>query len=375
MPFLAKAQELQSIIDGITEPIFLVGDLFSLRRLNKSALQFSGNVEFSEVLGKKCHEIFYNRVEVCPYCPLYKEWPNNDKFNTLFPKTKNGRKPIIREIFHKINDKNRILRLELFALEQEGEVYSIVEMITDITPIKEKEEESLRMRNLASLGIMISGIAHELNNPLTGISLTLQNIQNQSKNISKEVLENKLSLIKEDVIRAANIVSDIISFAKSERLNLSLADISESIFKAKEVVSRLYPALSQNINWEFKFPAENMIFPFNPLKIERLFINLFRNSLQAFDYNSGTISIELKRTKTRMQIIIEDDAGGIPEEILDKIFDPFFSQSKSETGTGLGLSITHNIVTEHKGSISVKTIDNRTRFLISIPTNLHQAKA
>ncbi|MCE9501949.1 MAG: HAMP domain-containing histidine kinase, partial [Leptospira sp.] len=125
--------------------------------------------------------------------------------------------------------------------------------------------------------------------------------------------------------------------------------------------------------WEIEC-EENTIFYFNPVKIERLLLNLFRNSLQAFDYNSGTIRVEVRKTKNWHYIIVEDNAGGISPNIIDKIFDPFFTNKKSTAGTGLGLSICHSIVREHKGKINVKSFDRKTRFSISLPGGQEEKK-
>ena len=153
----------------------------------------------------------------------------------------------------------------------------------------------------------------------------------------------------------------------------TLADLVEVIYKAKETVQRLYPDLSKNISWDINADDE-YIFYFNPFKIERLFLNLFRNSLQAFDYSKGYIRVDVKKKKNSTIVTIEDNAGGIPENVVDKIFDPFYSNRKEGTGTGLGLSICHSIVKDHNGKINVKSTDDRTKFSISIPTIKSQTR-
>ncbi|TGN10003.1 LIC_12097 family sensor histidine kinase [Leptospira ilyithenensis] len=357
-----KARELEAIYDVVQDPLVLIDADFKVQRANLATIQFAKNHDFESVLNKPCYEVLYQRTDICPYCPAAQTTDKKDNGfqHFLTPKS--------REIFFKVGEKKQTLQLEFYPYPKNEGEHWIVEKISDVTKQKEKEEESFRMRNLASLGILVSGIAHELNNPLTGISLTLQNLKANWQNASPEQIEKRLEMIKNDISRAAIIVSDIISFAKSDRVKVTLGDIIDTINRAKDTVVRLYPHLSKNINWKILFDHEYQ-FPFHPQKMERLFMNIFRNSLQAFDYRPGEITIDVRKTKNWIHIIVEDNAGGIPEAIIQKIFDPFFTNNKSGTGTGLGLSICYSIVQEHDGTISVKSTEGKTRFTISFPAS------
>ncbi|MCW7471465.1 LIC_12097 family sensor histidine kinase [Leptospira kanakyensis] len=353
-----KARELEAIYDVVQDPLVLIDSDFNIQRANLATILFAKNNKYDELLDRKCYEVLYQRTDICPYCPKInvKSKEKNQTYST----------PITREIFFRSEDKKQTLLLEFYPYPKQEDLFWMVEKISDVTKQREKEEESFRMRNLASLGILISGIAHELNNPLTGISLTLQNLKANWQNQPPEQIEKRLDMIKNDISRAAIIVSDIISFAKTDKVKVTLGDIVETINRAKDTVIRLYPHLSKNIVWRIACDHDYQ-FPFHPGKMERLFMNLFRNSLQAFDYRPGEISIELRKTKNWLHIIVEDNAGGIPDAIIQKIFDPFFTSNKSGTGTGLGLSICHSIVKEHDGNISVKSSEQKTRFTISFP--------
>ncbi|TGN18189.1 PAS domain-containing sensor histidine kinase [Leptospira idonii] len=355
-----KARELEAIYDVVQDPLVLIDSDYRIQRANLATIKFAKNYNFEDVLDKPCYEILYQRTDVCPYCPTI------NARNKEQSGVKTQPNPTSREIFFRMEEKKQTLQLEFYPYPKNEGEYWIVEKISDVTKQKEKEEESFRMRNLASLGILISGIAHELNNPLTGISLTLQNLKANWQNATHEQIEKRLDMIKNDISRAAIIVSDIISFAKSDKVKATLGDIIDTINRAKDTVVRLYPHLSKNINWKLVYDHEYQ-FPFHPAKMERLFMNLFRNSLQAFDYRPGEITIDVRKTKNWIHIIVEDDAGGIPESIIQKIFDPFFTNNKSGTGTGLGLSICYSIVKEHDGNITVKSSEQKTRFTISFP--------
>ncbi|MCB1178064.1 MAG: PAS domain-containing sensor histidine kinase [Leptospiraceae bacterium] len=354
--------ELQSIFDSIPDPIVLIDEKYTLVRVNYATLNFVGADKFSKILGKNCYSVLYNRDNICPFCPIYNSLKHlsNPTFLDL------PQKDMHVQILQRVDNRNESLILSFFPSNRGDDSFSFVEKITNITKSREKEEENLRLRNLASLGIMVSGVAHELNNPLTGINLMIQSVLKELKENMTLTLREKFEFIESDLKKASSIVSDIISFAKPQKVSKSFSDITETIYKAKETVERLYPEACNNISWEINWEKETQFY-FNPLRMERLFTNLFQNSIQAIDYKDGRIFIEIKKKKGKIQIIVEDNGGGIPQNIINKVFDPFFSNRKDGTGTGLGLSICFSIIKEHNGKLNVKSFENKTRFIISIP--------
>ncbi|MBI3396273.1 MAG: HAMP domain-containing histidine kinase, partial [Spirochaetia bacterium] len=110
-------------------------------------------------------------------------------------------------------------------------------------------------------------------------------------------------------------------------------------------------------------------FNFNPEKIERLLVNLFKNSLAALDYKPGFIKVSARRVRRWVHFTVEDNAGGIPPVELKKIFHPFYTTSQDGRGSGLGLSISHSIVKQHGGRIRVRSSGGRTRFYVSLPVD------
>ncbi len=341
-----------------------------MRYANQSALKFLKNSK-EELIGQKCYSAVYKRNYICPYCPL-------QKYETSFEKLENlnqiPEKGLNTQILYSQKFGNQNLNLQFFPIHSNEELF--IEQIQDITKYREKEEENLRMRNLASLGVMVSGVAHELNNPLTGISLTLQSLQNRIEDLEnldiqeRLELQSKYELMQSDLQKASQIVSEILSFARPEKRKMISSDIFDTILKAKETVERLNPSLCRKVRWEF-IKEKDYVFYFDPMKMERVFINLFKNSLKAIDFKEGVISIEMKAKGNYCQISIEDSGGGIPDEIINKVFDPFFTSKKDNSGTGLGLSVCHSIIKEHKGSISVMSYDKKTKFKIRLPMEMN----
>jgi Signal transduction histidine kinase len=354
----SRFKETELIFDSLPIAVFAINQIFRIIRLNETALTFCNEKEYKNVIDELCYKKIHERNEICPFCPLLNEWKQME-----FKEKKYHR---IEKI---INSKEKTYKLS-FILTSYGSL-RLIEIIEDITKEIEKQEEMIRIENLATLGTLISGIAHELNNPLTGISLNLQNLISNISNYQineeeKQQLLYRLKLIQKDLIRASHIVSDILSLSKPGLKEKHRLDLQKIIQKAKENTIRLYPVLAKKIQWDIQ-ETDPIYIMGNANKQERLFFNLFRNSLQAYDYKEGIIGVRIKTQNKKVLVIVYDEAGGIPKEILKKVFIPFATTKHTSKGTGLGLTISYNIVKEHEGKIKVRTIDNKTFFFILLP--------
>jgi len=343
-------------MDALIFPVIAVNENFQVIRLNQAALDRSDQKNFPEALKHYCYEILYGRKNICPYCPFSPEnqtQPDGEVHERIIQSAgANNEEKTLRLLFHRIK----------------SERLYFVETIEDITKQRERQEEMVRMEKLAALGTMVSGIAHELNNPLTGIGLTLQNLAANAKTMTSEEIQKRMHMLQKDLDRASRIVSDILTFARPGEINLTPGDVIHIIQRAIATIQRLYPVLSRRVEWKLEGEQEAITY-IHPEKLERVFINLFRNSIQALDYASGHIRVDIKKTVKWIHVIVEDDAGGIGAEEIDKIFHPFFSKSEDKRGTGLGLSICHSIITQHKGKIRVRSFENQTKFYLSLPAS------
>lgn len=361
--FELKYRELQLLLDILPISIFAINQVYRIVRLNQTALQFNHSKEYKENLDELCYKKIHFRNEICPFCPLKEEWYSADFKDKGFFK-------IDKVINKKENDIEKIYKIS-FILIPTGSI-RIVEIIEDITKQIEKQEEIIRIENLAALGTMISGIAHEINNPLTGISLNLQNLISNinsfnelSEEKKKEIL-SRLKLIQKDLFRASYVISDILSLSRPGLKEKHKIELQKIVLKAKENTLRIYPLLSSKIEW--KIQEEKPIYIYgNPDKLERMFFNLFKNSIQAYDYKKGVIEVQFKISKKHILITVLDEAGGISQEVIKKIFIPFATTKYNPKGTGLGLSICYNIVREHNGKIKVKSLNGKTIFFILLP--------
>lgn len=337
------------MLDAVPVSVFLITKDYRIQVCNSWAQKRIG-IPANDSMNY-CYEKIYKRSHPCPYCPALEEG--------FFKST-----VIEKDIQEKISlgeQQNYRLRF----LPGNSDEILLIETIEDTTERNIEQEDLLLRENLAALGIMVSGIAHELNNPLTGIGLTLQNLISNVDSYNRDEILEKLKIIRKDMMKASRIVSDILSFANPERLRLSRTNFCKIVQKASITTRRLHPVLSKKISWIIE--QKDIMVDIDVEKIERLFINLFRNSIHAFDYSAGYIEIKFESTGKFLRVLIEDNAGGIKKENLSKIFQPFYSESNNKHSSGLGLSICHSIVKEHNGNIHVRSIHEKTRFYISLP--------
>lgn len=243
----------------------------------------------------------------------------------------------------------------------------IIITIDNITSELKTQEELIQSAKLVSIGEMAASIAHEINNPITGIIG-----YSELLGLYKEALPAKVnditSKIQKECYRVKNIIENLLKFSRRQQLmDMSFVDISQSL---KEVIFLLTTAFEENnINFEFDIPEELPLIYCNSGLLQQAVLNLLQNSFDAITTSKKGKKITLKVYETGGKLYIEtsDDGPGIPSEIKDKIFEPFFTTKIKGKGTGLGLSLIHRIVQIHNGDIIFETSEDGTKFMIVIP--------
>ena len=248
----------------------------------------------------------------------------------------------------------------------------------------EQQQLLIQKSKLESLGKLAAGIAHEINQPLAGISMAMDNIlfKLSMDKCSKDYLEKKVNSVFNDIDRIRHIIEHVRTFSRDQKsVLLEKIDINETIKNALSMVQTQYKNHNIKVILEFKDDLEFAIG--NKFKLEQVILNLLNNAKDAVeDREEAGNEINFKKQITiktysnphNICIEIEDNGTGIPKENLDNIFDPFFTTKDPEKGTGLGLSIIYGIIQEMKGEISVSSEKNKfTKFIIKLP-NLTKRK-
>jgi PAS domain S-box-containing protein len=247
-----------------------------------------------------------------------------------------------------------------------GEIIGFRGVGRDVTELKRAEQHLLTTSKLASVGELASGLAHELNNPLTGIIGYAQLLTSRG-NVPQDV-KRDLNRIHQESQRAAKIVQNLLSFARQRKPNKGYFDVNELIQKTLEL--RNYELRTSNIGIYVNLAPglPGVIGDYH--QIQQVVLNMLINAEQAIleAKHRGKITITTSTVESHVEISIADNGPGIANEDIGKVFDPFFTTKEVGSGTGLGLSVCHGIVTEHGGKICVESRKGKgATFTIELP--------
>ena len=233
----------------------------------------------------------------------------------------------------------------------------------------EIEEALRRSQTLAAAGQFASTIIHEINNPLEAISNLVYLVRQDAENPEK--VNRYVGLLEEQLENVIHIVRQTLSFSRPlETLQaIDVAELAEAALRVHE--SKL---TAKQIRLVKKLPPDAKVRA-HPGELLQVVSNLVANAVEALP-QKGTLCLRVRKTQKEIHMLVVDDGPGIPQAILSKVFDPFFS-TKKERGTGLGLAITKSIVERHKGRIktrsSVRQGRNGTAFRITLPLDRETA--
>jgi two-component system NtrC family sensor kinase len=228
---------------------------------------------------------------------------------------------------------------------------------------------------LASIGELAAGVAHEINNPLALINETAGYVKdlfaiNEQFREDKELLEY-IDYILEAVERCGTITKQLLGFARKFDVNIQMVNLKEMILEVLNFHNK--EAEYRNITVQVDLPQDNLEITTDRGKLQQILLNLVNNAFQAVD-NGCCLDIHASYYGTdKVGITISDNGCGMPPDNLSKIFEPFFTTKERGKGTGLGLAITYGLVKKLNGDISVESKENEgTTFTITLPTRIHE---
>ena len=235
--------------------------------------------------------------------------------------------------------------------------------------LQNTQKQLVQAEKMASLGVLASGVAHEINNPLNFIKGGAFGIEQYMEENLKEHKDELLPLIEGiniGIDRAANIVKSLNHYNRHNDSNFIQCDI-HSVLENCLIILR--NQISKRITIEKDFTRDKYLLLGNEGKLHQAMLNILSNAVQSIE-DKGFIAIRTSISTKKMSIIISDSGCGISAQNMPKILDPFFTTKDPGKGTGLGLSITYNILEEHNGTIDFESNEGKgTTVKITLPIN------
>lgn len=242
-------------------------------------------------------------------------------------------------------------------IDQENNNYFYISMLKDISDKKETEEMMIRSEKMSVAGQLAAGIAHEIRNPLTSLKGFMQLLQ---AGVSRK--EEYYKIMIDEIEKMESITSELLFISKPLTNNKKEENAEIMVH---EIVALLLPqARLKNVDIKWERRDKHLVYC-DRSQIKQILINVVKNAIEALEYN-GVIEITISKTDTELVISIIDDGPGIPEEIIHKLGEPFFTTKK--TGTGLGLMITKQILEKHGGKLEIEqNVNAGSTFKILLP--------
>ena len=252
------------------------------------------------------------------------------------------------------------------VLDSEGRATGWLELYSDITAERQIKAKMLQTEKMAALGQLVSGIAHELNNPLTAIMGYAQLLLGHG--LAAPQLSDVTKMYQE-AERARRIVKNLLYFARENRPERTRVDLNEIV--ERTLALRSYELKVENIAVECNLASDLPDTMADPHQLQQVVLNLLVNAEQAVLEGRGQGKIFIRTRQhpgNRVLVEVSDDGPGIPREIASRIFDPFFTTKALGVGTGLGLSIVYGIVKQHEGEVTFENVPGAgAKFTVELP--------
>jgi len=254
-------------------------------------------------------------------------------------------------------------------LETNDEMAELADAMNDMTArfqairddldrqVQERTKQVVRSEQLASVGFLAAGVAHEINNPLASIALCAESLEGRMAglldpaNADHAVIMHYLQMIQSEAFRCKGITEKLLDFSRMGPVQRQTVDLAELIGDVVEMVGHL--GKYQRMNVQFQ-PTEAVLASVNSQEIKQVVLNLLTNALDSLD-DGGTVWIDLGCRDGFAELVVTDNGCGMEPDVLKHIFEPFFTRRRGGQGTGLGLSITYRIVADHGGELEAES--------------------
>ena len=372
-------ERLQGVFNGILDPLILIGRDMKVKMLNKAAADYYGVADPQQAVGRPCYQAFKGRPDPCEQCRIASEISNDDSISY----EREG-----------LMDPDRVERVVLYPLaKSSGSPGDVIIRVSDITERKFYERQLIQKEKISSLGVLVSSIAHEINNPNNFVTFNIPILRDYIQEIipiideyaaahaELELCHLTYSEFRQDIFklleniehgsgRISSFVSNLREFAqdqdKQPRSWVELEDVIERVLSiCHSKIKNAAKLFIKNV------PAHLPKIYTHPYTLEQILMNLLMNAAQAADKKDSWIKLDVTvndGSPGNIVIEVSDNGCGIDEDNRLKIFDPFFTTKSRLEGTGLGLYVCHTLVEGLKGCIEVESEPGEgSIFKVTIP--------
>jgi two-component system, NtrC family, sensor kinase len=360
---LARRQrQIQAILDGISDVMVVLSLDFQIVSVNHEFIKVFG---VSAPEGMQCYQVFRHAQRPCNSCPVVSARDDNQ---------------ICRHLaIYSVAGKNRHFEITASPLRNpDGKPSLILILMRDVTLEKELQAKYYQSQQMATIGVLAAGVAHEINNPLTAISGFAEGLRRRlprlQRKIDEELMDDfgeYLGIILKECQRCQEIVQNLLTFGRQTTFEANSVDLNAVV---KDTLKLLHNQLKHQRKDLVRVVVEESL----PLirgdesQLKQVILNLLFNAFDATNEKGVIILRTYEHDQDWVVLSVEDSGLGIPSEHIDKLFEPFFTTKPVGKGVGIGLSTCYNIVHKHGGEILVESeVGKGSTFIVRLPREKH----
>lgn len=370
---------LQAVVDAISEPLILLGEDMLVKMLNRTAAEYYGLSEYTDLLDSKCHEMLRGSASPCEGCEIPTAIAS-------------GRSMIFER--KGFMDPDCLEQVFIYPVKiKDSQNKDLLMRIVDITEQRLFERQLIHSEKMSSLGILVSSIAHEINNPNSFISFNIPILRDYIQEVMPIVdaygadhpdleichmsypeFRKDITHILDNIEHGSGRINSFISHLKEfsqvrEKAEEDWIDLKSVIEKVLVICN---VQLKKNVKSFITHIPDNLPRIWSdPNYLEQILLNLLVNAAQAADKDDSRIELTVEVRSSWLDhtvLEVKDNGMGMDQKTIEEIFSPFFTTRSSTGGTGLGLYVSHNLVQSLKGRIEVKSeLGKGSTFRVIIP--------
>jgi len=334
-----STENTRRLFNGITDGIAVLTPDLRVTELNDSLRRFTTLNGDPLPPDAACYRLYAGRTQPCPDCPARETFATDTAASAV--------------LSWEVDSKTRHFEVSTFPLSPEaGGSPRVIEYIKEITERRQMEQQLVQADRLASVGVLASGIAHEINNPLASVAQCTEALAREMPAGDPAVsgAPRYLDIIRREIDRCKTTLTGLLTFARPSASARELTDVCAIIRDTHALLKFHFE--ERGVRWELHAPSEPCFVVTDGAKLRQVLFNLLHNAADASADTHGTVRCEVVELDGSISIRVIDSGKGMSKDTLDRAFDPFFTTKPTSEGTGLGLAIAYGLTHELGGSLS-----------------------